>query len=414
MIPYDAIVVGAGPAGLFTASCARENLDRVLLLEKQPSPGRKLLLTGSGKCNFTNIRPIREFLPAYGDHGHFLKPALLHFTNQDIIAFFKGRGVKATVAEEDGRVFPRSLRAGDVLNALLAACRERNVEIRLREGVVRTEAQPKGGFLVHTPAGVLESGNVVIATGGRSYPGTGSTGDGYSLARSLGHSLVRPRPGLTPFHVRNFPLADLSGMSFRNLRVTLWREGRKLKTLSGDLLLTHKGLTGPVVHNLARLAQGGDSVTLAFVSFEKEDQLRKEWMADLAAHEKLKVKTWFRRHLLPAALCRKLMTLAGVDPAESVAKLSREKRLALLRLTTAFPLEIQALGGFDVAMVTCGGVALEQVNPKTMESRLVRGLYFVGEVLDIDGDSGGYDLQAAWSTAALAAHSMKCFRPFWP
>jgi hypothetical protein len=146
---------------------------------------------------------------------------------------------------------------------------------------------------------------------------------------------------------------------------------------------------------------------LSFVLFERAEEFRREWLADLEQNGKLRVKTWFRKYHLPVALSRKIMALADVDPGGSVAKLSREKRLALLRLTTAFPLEIDALGDFNVAMVTCGGVALEEVNPKTMESRLVKGLYFAGEVLDIDGDSGGYDLQAAWSTAALAAHAMK-------
>lgn len=407
MIPYDVIIVGAGPAGLFTAIHAAEKFDHVLILEKQPDPGRKLLLTGSGQCNFTNMRPIREFHEAYGDHGHFLKPALFHFTNQDIIAFFREHGVEPVAVEENSKVFPESRQARDILNALLSVCRKRNVEIRVRERVTRIDRDPGVDFQVYSATGTHQSRNVVIATGGKSYPGTGSTGDGYPLARSLGHSLVRPRPGLTPFHVKNFSLADLSGVSFKDLKVTLWREGRKLKTLSGDLLLTHKGISGPVVHNLARFARGGDSVTLSFVPFEREDEFKKEWLADLEQCGKLKVKTWFKKCLLPAALSRKIMALGDVDPDGSVAELSRKKRLALLRLTIAFPLEIDALGDFNVAMVTCGGVALEEVNPKTMESRLVKGLYFAGEVLDIDGDSGGYDLQAAWSTAALAAHAMK-------
>lgn len=414
MIPHDVIIVGAGPAGLFTAVRAGEKHRRVLILEKQPAPGRKLLPTGSGQCNFTNIRPIREFLNAYGDHGRFLKPALFHFTNQDAIAFFRKQGVEFTVMEEDGRVFPASRRAQDVLNALLSACRKRDVEIRSGERVTRIEAPAHQLFRVHSATGVLEAKNVVIATGGKSYPGTGSSGDGFFLARSLGHSLVGPRPGLTPFYIKDFALGDLSGVSFKDLMITLWRKRKKLKALSGDLLITHKGISGPVVHNLARYAEVGDSVTLRFVPFEREETFRPEWMADLEQHGKLKVKTWFRRHRLPAALSLKILALAGVAPKDSAAGLSREKRLALLRLTTAFPLEIEALGDFSVAMVTCGGVTLDEVNPETMESRLVRGLYFVGEVLDIDGDSGGYDLQAAWSTAALAALSMIRLRAFSP
>ena len=404
---YDVLVVGAGPAGLFTAIHCAERFDKVLILEKQPDPGRKLLLTGSGQCNFTNICPIQEFHKAYGDHGRFLKPALFHFTNQDTIAFFKQHGVESVVVEENGKVFPKSRQAHDILNLLLFLCEKRNVEIRFRERVTRLNMQAKRVSQVYSASRDYQAKNVVITTGGKSYPSTGSTGDGYSLAQSLGHSLVPPRPGLTPFYMKNFSLADLSGMSFKNLKVTLWHESKKLKTLSGDLLLTHRGISGPAVHNLARFAQSGDSVTLCFVLFENAEEFKREWLADMEQNGRLKTKTWLKKYHLPGALAREIMALVDVNPGGSVAELSREKRLALLRLTTAFPLEIEALGDFHVAMVTCGGVPLEEVNSKTMESRLVKGLYFAGEVLDIDGDSGGYDLQAAWSTAALAAHAMK-------
>jgi predicted Rossmann fold flavoprotein len=407
MITYDVLIVGAGPAGLFTAIHAAEKFEKVLILEKQPDPGRKLLLTGSGQCNFTNIRPIQEFHEAYGDHGHFLKPALFHFTNKDAIAFFKQYGVEPVVVEENGKVFPKSRQAGDILNLLLSLCEKRNVEIRFRERVTRLTMQANRVSQVYSATGEYQARNVVIATGGKSYPGTGSTGDGYSLAQSLGHSLIPPRPGLTPFYIKNFSLAELTGISFKDLKVTLWREGKKLKTLSGALLLTHQGISGPVVHDLARFARGGDWVKLSFVPFENAEEFKQEWLADLEQNGRVKTRTWFKKYHLAGALVRKIMLLADANPAGSVAELSREKRLALLRLATAFPLEIESLGDFNVAMVTCGGVPLKEVNSKTMESRLVKGLYFAGEVLDIDGDSGGYDLQAAWSTAALAAHAMK-------
>ncbi len=407
MLTYDALIVGAGPAGLFTAIQAAEKFKKVLILEKQPNPGRKLLLTGSGQCNFTNIRPIQEFHKAYGDHGHFLKPALFHFTNEDTIAFFKQYGVDPMVVEENGKVFPESRQAGDILNLLLSLCKKRNVEIRFRERVTRLAMQEGRVSQVCSARGKYQAGNVVIATGGKSYPGTGSTGDGYSLAQSLGHSLIPPRPGLTPFFIKDFPLGDLTGISFKNLKVTLWSKGKKLKTLGGALLLTHQGISGPVVHNLARFARSGDWVKLSFVPCENAEEFKREWLADLEQNGRVRTKTWLKKYHLAGALLRKIMLLADADPGASVAKLSREKRLALLRLATAFPLEIEALGDFNVAMVTCGGVPLGEVNSKTMESRLVKGLYFTGEVLDIDGDSGGYDLQAAWSTAALAAHAMK-------
>jgi predicted Rossmann fold flavoprotein len=406
MMTYNVLIVGAGPAGLFTAIHAAKRFDKVLILEKQPDPGRKLLLTGSGQCNFTNIRPIQEFHKAYGEHGRFLKPALFHFTNQDAIAFFRQYGVEPTVVEENGKVFPQSRRARDILDLLLSVCEKRHVEIRFQERVTRLNPQANRVLQVYTATKEYRARNVVIATGGKSYPGTGSAGDGYSLAQSLGHSLIPPRPGLTPFYMKNFALADLTGISFKNLKVILWHAGKKLKTLSGDLLLTPQGISGPVVHNLARFAQSGDAVTLSFVPFENAEAFKQEWLADLEQNGRMKTSTWFKKYHLPGALARKIMALADANPGGSVAELSREKRLALLRFTTAFPLEIEALGDFDVAMVTCGGVPLKEVNSKTMESRLVKGLFFAGEVLDIDGDSGGYDLQAAWSTAALAAHAM--------
>ena len=406
MILYDMLIIGAGPSGLFAALQAGRKPPKILVLEKQPNPGLKLLLTGSGQCNFTNIRPIREFSQAYGDHGSFLKPALMHFSNQDVIAFFKQQGIEPRVVEENGKVFPKSLQARDILNVLLTVCKDHKVELRFQQKVTQIDKQSSGWFQVQTTTAIYQAKNLVIATGGKSYPGTGSTGDGYSLAQSLGHSLVAPRPGLTPFFIKDFPLTDLTGTAFKNLKVTLWRKNKKIKTLLGDLLITRQGLSGPVIHNLARYAAAGDRVTLALVSFENPETFRKQWLDDLNRNGKQKTKTWIKHYPLTLALARKIMTLADVNPDASVAELSREKRLALLEFATAFPLEIQALGDFNVAMITCGGVALEEVNPKTMESRLVKGLFFVGEVLDIDGDSGGYDLQAAWSTAALAAEAL--------
>ncbi|RPI75075.1 MAG: aminoacetone oxidase family FAD-binding enzyme, partial [Desulfobacteraceae bacterium] len=240
MILYDVIIIGAGPAGLFTALQAGQKSAKILVLEKQPHPGLKLLLTGSGQCNFTNIRPIREFPHAYGEHGSFLKPALMHFSNQDAIAFFKQHGIEPMVIDENGKVFPKSLQARDILNALLSACKERKVAIRFQQKVTRIGKHSSGLFQVQTATETYETKNLVIATGGKSYPGTGSSGDGYGLAQALGHSLVAPRPGLTPFYIKNFPLADLTGTAFKDLAVALWRENKKVKTLSGDLLITAK------------------------------------------------------------------------------------------------------------------------------------------------------------------------------
>lgn len=402
----DVCILGAGPAGLFAALTAAATARSVRVLEKQPEPGRKLLLTGSGQCNFTHTGPIADFLTAYGGHGRFLKPALFHFNNTDAVDFFAARGVPSTTVAETGKVFPISRRAQDILQALLSACRETRVEIRSRQGVTRLAAEEPGRFRIETAGGsVVTARRLVLATGGQSYPATGSTGDGYRLAQALGHRIEPPRPGLAPFFIRDFTLADLTGIAFKNLAVTLWRRGKKITTRSGDLLLTHHGVSGPVIHNLARDTAPGDIATLAFAPDADPDHARRRGFAGLELRGSLKPAAWLKSFGLPQVLQRRILALAKIAPGTSAAQLSRIQRQTILRLLTAFPLEIASLGDFNQAMVTCGGVALDEINPKTMESRLVPGLYFAGEVMDIDGDSGGYDLQAAWSTGALAGAS---------
>jgi len=406
MAVHDLIVIGAGPAGMFAAARVAAAGRRVLLLEKQPEPGRKLLLSGSGQCNFTNAQPVEAFLAAYGEHGRFLKPALLHFTNQDAIAYFDRRGVAAVTVAENGKVFPKSRRACDILEALVLDGLQHGVTLRFRERVGRLAWVPSGGFRVTASTGDFNASKVLVATGGKSYPSTGSTGDGYAWARALGHTVVEPRPGLAPFHIKAFPLGDLAGTGLKHTRVTLWRSGKKVSQRTGDLLLTHHGLSGPVIHNLSRYAQPGDRVTIALVACETSETAQTEWLAQCEKNAREKAGAWLKRYPLTQGLARKVLEFAEVPADQSLGQLNRDKRLGLWQGMTAFPLEIEALGDFNVAMVTCGGVALDEINPKTMESRLISGLYFAGEVMDIDGDSGGYDLQAAWSTAALAAHAI--------
>lgn len=403
---WDLLVIGGGPAGLFAAGEASEHLKKILLLEKQPEPGRKLLLTGSGQCNFTNIRPLREFLLAYGEHGLFLKPALHQWTNLDSIAFFERYGLASMTVEDTGKVFPRTRRAADVLRVLLKRCQAQGVLMEYHRPVTRVKREADGTFQVFSGTQVYRTRQLLLATGGCSYPATGSTGDGYALAAALGHTCIPPRPGLTSFIIRNFPWTHLPGTSFKNLPLTIWHHDQKVKTLTGDWLITHQGISGPAVQNLSRYACAGDWVTAALVPFASLEVFKREWEARLAHSARLTLKAWLKLFPLTQALIRTLLELAELSPAETVARLSREKRSLLFAWLTAFPLEIKSLGDFNTAMVTCGGVSLKEVNPKTMASRLVPGLYFAGEVLDIDGDCGGYDLQAAWSTAALAARSM--------
>jgi predicted Rossmann fold flavoprotein len=401
---WDLCVVGAGPAGLFLAQRAAGQGLKVLVLEKNAEPGRKLLLTGQGQCNLTNTRPIAEFLGAYGGQGRFLKPALYYFDNQAAVAWFEAQGVPCEGVAENGKVFPKSRKAKHVLQALLQACQSSGAELRLACPVTGL-SQDQGLWQVGIPGGSICARKVAIATGGASFPLTGSTGDALAWLPGLGHGLVPLRPGQAAVFLQPHLLKDHSGISFKGLAVTQWRQGSKLRTLRGDLLITHLGLSGPVIHNLSRSVLPGDLLALAFQDCPDMEAGIKKWHAALAG-SKLKAAQWAMQAGLPKTLLQTLLTISGVPLGKATAEFNHLQRQALFDCLHAFKGTVQALSGLDKAMVTCGGVPLDEVDPKTLASRKAQGLYWVGEVLDVDGDTGGYDLQAAWSMGALAGDAI--------
>ncbi|WP_342675755.1 NAD(P)/FAD-dependent oxidoreductase [Methanofollis sp. UBA420] len=400
METYDLIVIGAGPAGLFAAARTGAGGGTVLLLEKKKMPGRKLLVSGSGQCNITHAGSVTEFFTRYGKHGQFLKPALRAFTNADLIAHVTGRGVPLTT-EEGGKVFPTSRKAQDVLDLLLAECRDAGVTVRCGEPVVAVE-KSGDGFSVRTAVGEYGSTFLLIATGGASYPATGSTGDGYAFAASLGHTIAGTAPALAPVTVRDYPFADLAGISLQGVTVSLFRDGKKIGDQRGDLLFTHEGLSGPAILDLSRFIEPGDTLVVPVLP----EGMREEITAALAAGGGARVRSVLSRYPVPERLLKRLIDLSEVPPEATCAHLTKAARTRLLQHLTACTLTVDALGGYGVAMVTRGGVALDEVNQKTMGSKRVEGLYFAGEVLDIDGDCGGFNIQAAFSTAALAAEAV--------
>ncbi|MCK9631888.1 MAG: NAD(P)/FAD-dependent oxidoreductase [Methanoregula sp.] len=397
----DVVVAGAGPAGLFCAIHAAGAGCRVLLLEKNEKPGAKLLLAGSGQCNLTHDGEIREFVTHYGDHGRFVKPALMSFTNRDLVTFFESRGL-AMMTEDSGKVFPGTRRSEDVLTLLLAECKKHGVTIRCSEPV-ETVSHGGGTFTTTTRTGQYHSGILVITTGGASYPKCGTTGDGYRFAEALGQPVTEIAPALAPLLVRPFPFAGLAGISFERMRFSVWRGGKKLADHTGDVLFTHLGLSGPGILDASRDIQPGDQVRLSFVG----EMRREEFAADIAkraaGNTGWQVSTILAKYPIPERLNRKLLKLSGIPEELKCAHFSAEQRNRLVTNCTEFPLVVERLGEFSVAMATRGGVALDHVSQKTMESRIVPGLFFAGEVLDIDGDTGGYNLQAAFSTGYLAA-----------
>jgi hypothetical protein len=395
------VIVGGGPAGLFCGLQAAGAGRRVIVLEKKSACGRKLLITGTGQCNLTHDGAVTEFLSHYGDHGKFLRPALMNFTNLDLIAFFADRGVR-TISEPQGKVFPASRKATEVLAALLDCCRERGVEVRCSEPVQEVRRE-QDGFLVLTGAGTYHADSLVIATGGASYPGTGSTGDGYRMAESLGHTIAPVAPALAAVLVDGYPFADLAGISFAGVTISQFREKKRLRQHTGDLLLTHHGLSGPGILDHSRQIHPGDLLKVSFLPGMDRDGVARDLEGRIAANGNRLVRTVLAEYPLPERLVRRLVELAGIPADMTAAHLAKQGRNGLVALLTECPFVVKRLEGFEVAMVTRGGVDLAGVNAKTMESRLVPHLYFAGEVLDIDGDTGGYNLQAAFSTGALAA-----------
>ncbi len=401
---WDLIVIGGGPAGLFCAANSSEKGRKILILEKKKSPGRKLLVSGSGRCNITHDGDIRSFLDHYSDAGRFLRPALLGFTNRDLVAFFEFRGL-AMIRQEGGKVFPQTQRSRDVLKVLIEECRAKNVDLKCGKTVTSINRYGDG-FEVACGDETYRSRLLVLACGGRSYPLTGSTGDGYDFAKSLGHTIAEIGPALTPVRIKDYPFSELAGISFPDAEVSINRQ-RKVKEHHGDVLLTHEGLSGPGILDLSRHIRTGDVLRISFVGAKKREDLER-WLLERSREDGARnLRSTLADLGPPARLTARVLEISEIPQDLKCAQMTRDMRIALADHLTGFPMVVERLGGFDSAMITRGGVDLLEVDSKTMESKLVRGLYFVGEVLDVDGDTGGYNLQAAFSTGILAARSIQ-------
>lgn len=414
----DALIIGGGPAGLMTALAAADaGCAAIAVLEKMPAPGRKLLASGSSRCNLTHAGGMDDFLTHYGDASRFVKPCLLSYTNAMLCDFFTTRGVPLT-ERENGKIFPSSERSADILRALLDACRERGIIIHTN-APARDIVPDENGFAVHGAAQTFSARSVCIATGGITYPATGSTGDGYALARQPGlvardlaarpcvprHTIIDPAPALTPVEVDKYPCAHLAGIALR-CGFALLRNGRKAHAYEGDILFTHTGLSGPGILDASRYMLPGDTITLNAAGFDDEAACDADLAARFAAQGKRTAKSIITHYGLPERLCLHLLAHSAIAPDALCATIDRAKRKSLARALTALPFIIASLGDERIAMVTRGGVNRAEVNPKTMESRLTPGLFFAGEVLDVDGDTGGYNLQFAFSSGFMAGKSI--------
>ena len=402
------VVVGGGASGMMAAGRAAECGADVLLLEKTPRLANKLRLTGKGRCNITNRSELSDFVAHFGDTGRFLYGVFSRFFVDDLLSFFDSRGVP-TVVERGGRVFPVSNDARLVAAALEGYLRSSGVQVRRKspvEGLLVDEGRALG---VHVKGRSIRGVSVVVATGGASYPKTGSSGDGYRLAREVGHRVVPIRPSLVPLVVKEDWVGSLQGLALRNVRVTLYLDDQRIGQEFGEMLFTHFGVSGPVILCLsgkAVNAQGTGRVSLSvnlkpgLTPTELDDRLQRE-LRDHGRRQLCRVLAG----LLPRKMIASFITLLGMPadkPAQQVTAPER-KRMALLMRDLR--MTIAAARPIEEAIVTAGGVDTSEVDPRTMESRLIKNLFFCGEVIDVDAHTGGYNLQAAFSTGYVAGES---------
>jgi predicted Rossmann fold flavoprotein len=417
------IVVGGGAAGLMAAGQAASLGVDVLLFEKKSRPGRKLRLTGKGRCNLTNETSLSEFIAHFGPNGRFLRQAFSQFFTADLVDFFGELGV-STVTERGGRVFPATGQAQDVVDALVRWVKDQGVTVYTRSPVegllveglrvvgVRVSkprvSQKKAG--ASSPGRVYRAGAVVVATGGASYPATGSTGDGYRLAQSVGHTIVPIRPALVPLETSGNIASRLQGLSLRNVTARVLVDGKEQAEQFGEMLFTHFGLSGPIILSLSKQVVDalrlGQSVTVSIdlKPALDEHKLDARLLRDLDSFGKRQFRTLLKG-LLPSKLIPVCIDLTSIPPRKAGHQITAQERKRLRNWLKDFRLEVTGHRPFSEAIITAGGIETREIDPPTMASRLVEGLYFAGEVLDIDADTGGYNLQAAFSTGWVAGRS---------
>lgn len=406
---YDIVIIGAGAAGLMAATIATEKQQKILLVEKMDQAGRKLRITGKGRCNLTNTSPIKEFISHIGSDGRFMRNAFSMFFNNELMQFFEQKGVALNI-ERGSRVFPQSGKALDIFLALINGI-ERNKNITILKNTSATE-------LITSPAGiagvVLSNGTtvaaskVILATGGKSYPLTGSTGDGYTLAKNVGHTIVPPIPSLVPLVCTEKIPDELIGFTLKNVSLTISdRNDKKICNFFGEMTFTPDGIGGPIVLSASRMVsrrlQNGEQLhaTLDLKPALDHDVLDKKLIRELDENGtrilKDALRLWLPAEMIPLAL--QTMTIEHYKRLNQVSATDRKK---IMRMLKALPFTIVGTRSFDEAIVTQGGVSLKEVNPKTLESKLVKNLYITGELLDLDADTGGYNLQIAFSTGYAA------------
>ena len=404
------IVVGAGAAGMMAAYFAAKNKNKVTLIEKNEKTGKKIYITGKGRCNITNACDVEDLFANVMSNKKFLYSAFYGFTNSDVIDFFENHGIKTKI-ERGNRVFPVSDHSSDVISALERALKEQNVDILLNTCVEKIECEDSQVTGVVLCGGrKIEADAVIVATGGRSYQATGSTGDGYRFAEESGHKVTECTPSLVPFNAQEEWVAKLQGLSLKNVLVTIYDGKKKLYEDFGEMLFTHFGVSGPLILSAsAAIKQNTIKKPLQmFIDLKPAlsyEALDKRILREFDDAKNKQFKNSINK-LLPSKMIPVIIGLSGIDPDKKVNEISKGEREGLVNLLKKLPLTLNGTRQWNEAIVTKGGISTKDINPSTMESKIIKNLYFAGEVLDLDALTGGYNLQIAWSTGALAGKSI--------
>ncbi len=406
------LVIGGGAAGIMAALKSAEGNCEVILLEKMSKPGLKILVSGKGRCNVTNAGSARDLIEAFGKNGRFLYHSFSVFSNSALIDFLRLLGVE-TKTERGNRVFPKSDRSKDVLNALKAELEKRRVRVRISAPVVSLNAESR-----RIVSAVLKDGSVVradffvLATGGKSFPGLGTTGDGYKILRKLRHTVTPLYPALVPLITKESFVKDLEGLSLRNVKISLdANENGKRISYFGDMVFTSKGISGPIVLTLSsqitpKLSRGPVKTEIDLKPALTDEVLDRRLVREFSAGGPKRVKNVFK-NLLPVRLIPVFLNVAEIDGDKKCAEITKKERRKIAFLLKHFPLTVTGTEGFAHAIVTKGGVLLKEVDPKTMRSKIYDNLFITGELLNLDAVTGGYNLQAAFSTGFVAGETIK-------
>lgn len=402
-------IIGSGAAGLVAAYAAACNGNNVTVFEKNEKSGKKIYITGKGRCNVTHLCTPEEFLANVVNNSKFLTGAIYNFSPDATIRFFEDGGLPLKI-ERGARVFPVSDKASDVTKCLENYCKNVGVIFKFNEKVNKIDVLNSTVSGIITSKGVYSFDKAIVCTGGLSYPSTGSTGDGYTFAKAMGHSIVALRQGLCGLNIKGSYYKELQGLALKNVSLTVYNNGKGIKEFFGEMLFTHFGVSGPIILSASSLINrfdlNGVKLSLDLKPALSCEQLDKRILRDFEENKNKSISTCLKL-LLPYALITEVLRRSGIAQDKKVNSVTKNERQSLLTIIKNFDMLVSSLRGFEEAIITSGGVDVKEINPKTMESKLIKGLFFCGEVLDLDAFTGGFNLQIAFSTGYAAGKSIK-------